>query len=193
MINEVYLTNPNYIKYLDCDPGVNRRITFQTCNLSIIEGPKVLQSISLCDFSLESISGDENGGCGGSASRVVTIPAEGSYTLIAPEIGQEQGEVQLISIKVNYKKDQPDDQRYLTWEYKGNIYPLGSMLFLTGRTKPGESWQGWDLSNYSYPPTSPDFSPQIYPPVSNPDLSFGGILLSNPSKYDVELEIMIFN
>lgn len=193
MINSVYVTNPKYVKYLDCDSGSNRRVRFETCNLSIVEGAKILQTMSLCDFSLESLGGDENGGCGGSGSRIATVPANGNYTLVAPEIGQEQGEVQLIGIKVKYHKEHPMEDQYLTWEYKGKVYPLGSMMFLTGRTKPGEPWQGWDLSHYSYPPTSPDFSPQIYPPLSNPDLSFGGILFSNPNRYDVELEIIIFN
>jgi hypothetical protein len=193
MINNVYVTNPKYVKYLDCNSGSNRKIGFETCKISVIEGPNILQTISLCDFTLESLEGDENGGCGGSATRIVTLTSNGNYTLVAPEVGQEQGEVQMIAVKVKYKKNHPTEDRYLTWEYKGKIYPLGSMMFLTGRTKPNESWYGWDLSNYSYPPTSPDFSPQIFPPASSPDLSFGGILFSNPNMYDVELEIMIFN
>jgi len=194
MINTVYTTDQGYIKYLNCDQGVNRRIIFQTCNLSVIEGANTLQSLSLCDFSLPSLSGGENGGCGGSATRKVTIQKSGAYTLTAPEVGQEQGEVQLIAVKVKYDKDHPLDDQFLFWEYKGSVYPLGKLMVLTGVTKSSEPWYGWDLSYYSNNPPNPDFSPQPFPPIASPDLNFGGILFSNPSTtYDVDLEIMIFN
>jgi hypothetical protein len=66
-------------------------------------------------------------------------------------------------------------------------------MILTGRTKPDVPWQGWDLSYYSNNPPNPPFSPTIYPPISSPDNTFGGIMFTNPSTYDVDLEIFIFN
>lgn len=194
MIKPVYTTNPSYIKYLDCNPGVYRRIFFQTCNLGIKEGANILSSISLCDFKLESLGSGDLGGCGGSLKKFIVIAPESSFTLTAPEVGQEQGEVQLIVVKVKYKKDQLPEDRYLTWEYKGNVYPIGTLMVLSGKTKPGQPWQGWDLSYYSNNPPSPSFSPNIFPPVTSPDITFGGILFSNPNtQYEVELEIFIFN
>jgi len=193
MIKTVYTTDPQYIKYLDCNPGVYRRVGFQSCNLDIKEGSKILSSVSLCDFKLESLGNSELGGCGGSSKKNITLTAGSNYILTAPEIGQAQGEVQMIVVKVKYKKEQKEEERYLTWEYKGNVYPINSLMFLTGRTKPDVPWQGWDLSYYSNNPPTPPFSPSIYPPISSPDNSFGGIMFTNPSTYDVDLEIFIFN
>lgn len=194
MIKKVYTTNPIYIQNLDCNPGVYRRVFFQSCNLGIKEGANILSSVSLCDFKLESLGSGDLGGCGGSSKKSIVIAPDSSFTLTAPEVGQEQGEVQLIVVKVKYQKDQLQEKRYLTWEYKGKIYPLGALMVLTGRTKPGQAWQGWDLSYFSNNPPSPSFSPHIFPPISSPDLTFGGILFSNPDvRYPVELEIFIFN
>jgi hypothetical protein len=194
MIKTVYTTDQRYIKHLDCNPGVYRKVYFQSCNLDIREGSNILSSISLCDFKLESLGNSEMGGCGGSLKRSVKLSPSSKYTLTAPEIGQAQGEVQMIVVKVKYEKDHPDEERYLTWEYKGGIYPINSLMVLTGRTESEIPWQGWDLSYYSNNPSSPSFSPHIYPPVTSPDISFGGIMFSNPSdSYSAELEIFVFN
>jgi hypothetical protein len=193
MIKPVYTTDPQYIKYLDCNPGTYRRIVFQSCNLDIREGSSVLTSISLCDLKLESLGNSEIGGCGGSLKKNITLSGGYNYILTAPEIGQAQGEVQMIVVKVKYKKEQDTLDRYLQWEYKGKIYPLGSLMILSGRTQPDVPWHGWDLSYYSNNPPSPHFSPTIYPPVTSPDSTFGGIMFTNPSTYEVDLEILIFN
>lgn len=190
----IYRTNPQYIKYLDCNRSVDRKVFFQTCNLGIKEGSSILTTASLCDFQLESLGNSEMGGCGGSLKRNAIVPVSGNYVLTAPEVGQEQGEVQMIVVKVKYNKDIPSEDRYLNWEYKGSVYPIGSLMVLTGRTKPGETWKGWDLSSYSNNITSPQFTPSPYPSITSPDLSFGGIMFTNPNdKYNAELEIFIFN
>ncbi len=193
MIKPVYTTDTQYIKYLDCNPGVYRRVAFQSCNLDIKEGSNILSSTSLCNFKLESLGNSELGGCGGNLKKNITLAAGANYILTAPEIGQAQGEVQMIVVKVKYKKEQVVEDRYLTWEYKGNVYPLYSLMFLSGRTEPDIPWQGWDLSYYSNNPPSPTFSPALYPPVTSPDNTFGGIMFTNPGIYDVDLEILIFN
>lgn len=189
----IYSTNPEYIKYLDCNPSVFRRVMFDTCNIDIKEGSNVISKISLCDTRIESLGSSELGGCGGSLNKKILLKKQSNYILTAPEIGQAQGEVQMIVIKVKYQKEQSVSDRYLTWEYKGNVYPINTLMVLSGRTKADVPWQGWDLSYYSNTPTSPDFSPQIFPPITSPDSSFGGILFNNPGLYDVDLEILIFN
>ena len=194
MINKVYTTDSRNIKYLECNPAVYRKAYFQSCNLDIREGSNILSTISLCDFKLESLGSSELGGCGGSLKRSITIAPSGMYTLTAPEVGQAQGEVQMIVIKVKYEKNHPSEERYMNWEYKGGVYPIHTLMVLTGRTDPETSWQGWDLSYYSENPPVPNFSPQPYPPISSPSLTFGGILFSNPSPtYKTELEIFVFN
>jgi hypothetical protein len=194
MIKPVYTTNQKYIEHLDCNPGVYRMVYFQSCNLDIKEGSNILASVSLCDFKLESLGNSELGGCGGSLKRNITLSPSATYTLTAPEVGQAQGEVQMIVVKVVYEKDYPEEERYLNWEYKGNVYPIHTLMILTGRTEPDIPWQGWDLNYYSNNPPTPEFSPQPYPVIASPNLSFGGILFSNPSDtYSAELEIFVFN
>lgn len=194
MIGKVYTTDQKYVKYLECNPSVYRRVYFQSCNLDVKEGSNILTSVSLCDFKLESLGSSELGGCGGSGKKTATLGPLGTYTLTAPEIGQAQGEVQMIIVKVKYEKSWVEEERYLNWEYKGNVYPLHTLMILTGRTEAEIPWQGWDLSYYSNNPPSPDFSPQPYPVITSPNLSFGGILFSNPNDLkSAELEIFIFN
>ena len=191
MIGKIYTTDPLKIKGLDCNPAVNRKIVFQSCNLDLKEGSKILVQSSLCDFKLEG-AGDSLG-CGGSLKKNITIKANSNSVITAPEIGQTQGEVQMITIKVKYQKDHPDNDRYLTWEYKGEVYPLGSLMILTGRTLSDQPWQGWDLSNYKNITSPPYYSPQMNPQVTEKDMSFGGIMVTNPTNYDVDLEILILN
>lgn len=195
-MTKIYTTDPTYIKFLDCNPAVPRKIGFNLCNIIIKEGSQILSQTSLCDFKLESLGGGRNselGGCGGSLDKKLTLKSKANYTLTAPEIGQAQGVVQMIIVKVKYPKEQKAADRYLTWEYKGNVYPLNSLMILTGRTQAEIPGQGWDLSYYSPTPPTPAFSPEIYPPVASQDLAFGGIMFNNPTEYDIELEIFIFN
>ena len=193
MIKPVYTTNPQYIKYLDCNPGVYKRVVFQSCNLDIREGSSVLNQVSLCDFNLQSLGSSELGGCGGVAKKSVMIKTQSNYILTAPEVGQAQGEVQLIVVKAKYDTKQDPATRFLTWEYKGNVYPMNTLMVLTGRTEAEIPWQGWDLSYYSNNPPAPQFSPHVYPTLSSPDLTFGGIMFTNPGGYSVDLEIFVFN
>jgi len=194
MINKIYTTDQTKIKFLDCKPAVYRKVYFQSCNLDIREGSNILSTISLCDFKLESLGSSELGGCGGSLKRSITIAPSGMYTLTAPEVGQAQGEVQMIVVKATYQKNHREEDRLVYWEYKGNTYPMHNLMILTGRTQAEIPWQGWDLGYYSNTPPSPVFSPHTYPPIASPDLSFGGIMFSNPSNtYNTELEIFVFN
>ena len=189
----IYSTNPEYVKYLDCNPAVYRKVYFQSCNLDIKEGVNILSQTSLCDFKLEGLNSSELGGCGGSSIKKRVLKASENYILTATEIGQAQGEVQMIVVKVKYSKDEDVTKRLITWEYKGQVYPLGTLMILTGRTQSEIPWQGWDLSYYGNTPASPVFSPNIFPVITSPDLSFGGIMFNNPGKYEVDLEIFIFN
>jgi hypothetical protein len=194
MIEKVYTTNPIHIKNLECNPSSYKKVYFQSCNLDIKQGSNIISSISLCDFKLESLGSSELGGCGGSLKKSVTLSPVSNYILTSPEIGQAQGEVQMIVVKVKYQKNHPEKERFLTWEYKGQIYPIKNLMVLTGRTKSEIPWQGWDLSYYSNNSPINSFSPSIYPNVSSPDSSFGGIMFSNTSDtYSTDLEIFIFN
>lgn len=194
MIKPVFSTNSANIKFLDCNPAVYRKVVFQSCNLSIKEGSNILSNISLCDFKLEGLESYELGGCSGSLKKNVLINSQSTFTLTASEIGQAQGEVQMVVVKANYQKNHPENERLIYWEYKGNVYPLNKLMILTGRTQAEIAWHGWDLGYYSNNPPIPLFSPNIFPNISSPNLSFGGIMFSNQNtNYNVELEIFIFN
>jgi hypothetical protein len=192
-MKQIYTTDPTYIKYLDCNPAVYKKVIFQSCNLDVKEGVNVLSQTSLCDFKLEGLGSSELGGCGGSSIKRRVLKSSENYILTATEIGQAQGEVQMIVVKVKYSKDEDATTRLITWEYKGQVYPLGTLMVLTGRTQSEIPWQGWDLSYYSNTPPIPVFSPSTFPAITSPDLSFGGIMFNNPGNYDVDLEIFIFN
>jgi hypothetical protein len=194
MINQINTTDPVYIKNLNCKPETYKRISFSSCNLIIKEGASVSSTVSLCDFNLPSLGSGELGGCGGSVNKKIILNPSSNYVLSSSEIGQEQGEVQLIAVKVKYNKKHPEEDRYLTWEYKGQIYPINSLMVLTGTTQASIPWQGWDLGYYSNNPPLPGFFPTIFPQISSPDFTFGGILFNNPNEtYPVEVEILIMN
>ena len=174
----VYTTNPIHIKFLECNPNNPIIIGFEGCNLVIKDGSNVLNQISLCDIKLESLGlGDnlQNIGCGGFVSKKIILKSKENYILTASEISQSHGGVQMIVVKVKYPKEQPPEDRYLIWKYKEEGeeegYPLGEFMVLTGKTKFDSLWQGWDLNSSS----------------------LGGILFSNPSNYDVNIEIFVFN
>jgi hypothetical protein len=185
MIGKINTTNPVYIKSLDCNPQTYKRVKFQSCDLTIAQGKNIISEVSFCDFNLPSLSGE---GCGGSIKKNFILHPSSNYTLTATEIAQDQGEVQLIVVKVKYDKFHPEEERYLTWEYKGQVYPINTLMVLSGRTEPSIPWQGWNLTSY--------LNPGLALPQQNnsPDSIFGGIFFNNPSStHSVEIEILIMN
>lgn len=187
-----YNSDFKYIKYLDCHPPRSLAISFKDCDLIIREGMDTLESVSLCDFKLEGLINDENLPNSRSAIKKIILKPNEEYTLVSPEIGQQQGEVQMIIVKVTYLFEHEESDRYITWKYKNETYPLGELMILTGRTKLNETWKGWDLSYYSST-SNISFNPPFNPPVSQPDLNEGGIIFKNITQHNVDIEIFIFN
>lgn len=190
MIGNINSTDQRYIKYLECSPTKPRIVSFQGCDLEIREGSNIVSSISLCDLSMnksDSFQGFD--GCGGFIKKSIVLPPNGSKTVTSPEIVGSNGQVQMIIFKVKYPKNITISDRFITFEYKGWIGPIETIMVLSGRAINN----GWDMTNYSGNITSPQFSPAIQPAPSSTDPSFGGFLLSNPSSSSVQVEIMIFN
>ena len=190
MIGNINNTDPRYIKYLECSPTKQRIVSFQGCDLTIREGSNTTASISLCDLSLnkaDAFSGFD--GCGGFIKKSIVLPGNGNKTITAPEIVGGSGQVQMLIFKVKYPISLRGADRYITFEYKGWIGPIETLMVLSGRAL----YNGWDMTQYSTNNSSPPFSPQIQPTPTSPDISFGGFLLSNPNEADVQVEIMIFN
>lgn len=70
----------------------------------------------------------------------------------------------------------PENQKYLTWTYDGNTYPLGELMILSGNPAGSINSEeiGWNLSSQDL----------VYPG--------GGITITNPhDAIDVKLEIMV--
>jgi hypothetical protein len=84
-----------------------------------------------------------------------------------------------------------DSERLIHWEYKGNLFPLKNILFLTGKTLDHIKHHGWDLEPYA--PEDSTFSPVLSPQPTSPDLSLGGIVLKNTTLKEVEVEILVMN
>ena len=95
----------------------------------------------------------------------------------------------MLIFKVKYPISLRGADRYITFEYKGWIGPIETLMVLSGRAL----YNGWDMTQYSTNNPSPSFYPTIQPTPTSPEIPFGGFLLSNPNTVDVQVEIMIFN
>lgn len=181
-------TDPRNIKYLDCNPEKQKKIVFEGSSLKILMGSQVLDTVDMSSlFHPASING-------GNFRKRIYIPSDGSYNLYGGNIAQDQGEVSLIVIRVKYDKSIPEGDRVIYWEYKGNIFPCNNLMFLTGKTLDSDPHKGWDLEPYNADVSpAPVFSPSLDPQPTSPDLSLGGIKISNPTLKEVELEILVMN
>jgi len=160
-------------------------------------GSQVLDSVDLSSlFQPGSING-------GSFKKRVYIPASGSWNLYGGNVAQDQGEVSLVVIRVKYSPNLADSDCLLYYEYKGNLFPLKNLLFLSGKTLDHQKHHGWDLEPYNVPgdtisPSaitmpSPEFSPALSPQPTVEYPSLGGIIIRNPTVQEVELEILVLN
>jgi hypothetical protein len=191
-------TDSRYIKYIDCNPEKQKKVVFEGQFLKIIMGSQVLYSIDMTDvFHPASING-------GNFKKRIYIQPESSYDLYGGNIAQDQGEVSLVIIKVKYDKSLLDSERLIHWEYKGNLFPLKNILFLTGKTLDHIKHHGWDLEPYNVvgdtvspgitsPVVDPEFVPLLSPQPTTPDLSLGGIVIRNTTLKEIELEILVIN
>lgn len=180
-------TDSRYIKNLDCNPTKQKKIIFEGSSLKIISGSQVLDTTDMSNLS--HFASEE----GGSLKKTIFLPSGKTYNLRAGNIAQDQGEVSLIIIKVKYDSSLTDSEKYIIWEYNGKTFPCKNLLFLTGRTLEHQKYHGWDLEPFTGVSPNPSFSPALDPIPTSPDLSFGGIIISNTTLKEIELEILIMN
>jgi hypothetical protein len=186
-MHNINTTDPRYIKALDCNPTRQKKIIFEGSSLKIISGAQVLDSVDLSGFSHFASE------FGGSMKKRVFIQPDLNYYLYAGNIGQDQGEVSFIIMKVKYDSSLPEEEKYITWEYEGYVFPVKNLLVLSGRTLDDIKYHGWDLEAYDDTVTSPVFSPNLNPNLTPQDLTFGGILIYNRTGKEVEVEILVMN
>jgi len=183
----VLTTDTTLIQGYDCNPQKQKKLIFEGCTLKIISGSNTLYGLDLCNFGQ---FGSENGG---SFKKSYYIPTGGTYTLFGGNVAQEQGEVGMIVIQVNYDKTVAIEDRYITINYKGSVFACGPLMFLTGTTEDTIVWHGWDLEPYNTSAPPIHFSPQIDPNVTSPDFNLGGMLIYNPTIGEVEVQILVMN
>ena len=180
-------TDQSKIRGIDCNPQKQKKIVFEGSTLKIISGSNTLYGLDLSNF------GQFGSEFGGSFKKSYYIPSNNSYTLYGGNIAQDQGEVSMIIIMVNYDKSIPPSDQYITIEYKGKILPCGNLMFLTGTTIDDRPWQGWDLEPFD--PNKPliNYSPQLDPNITSPNFELGGMLIYNPTIGEVEVQILVMN
>lgn len=172
-----------------CPPAVIPGFIFFKDKFVLEEG-----SIKTTFFDLSSILVDVK-----AYSRIkISLKANTSVMLSQTDLVNNEGFVKWIAIKVVYPgpvnpilydaelpvvpgyprptNGTPQNQKYLTWTYEGNTYPLGELMILSGTPAGSIDSEniGWNLSNQ---------------PIAFPG---GGITITNPhDAINVKLEIMV--
>ena len=180
-------TDQSQIKFGTCDLQKQKKIIFEGSTLKIISGANTLYALDLSNF------GQFGSEFGGSFKKDVYIPSQQTYTLFGGNVAQEQGEVSMIIVMVNYDSSIPLADQHLTIEYKDKLFSCGNLMFLTGTTKDTQPWQGWDLEPYNLSAPPINFSPTIDPNVTSPNFDLGGMLIFNPTIGEVEVTILVMN
>jgi hypothetical protein len=164
-------TFANLSKGYTCDANKQMKIVFEGSFIKVIRGSETLYSLDMSGF------GQFGSDFGGSFKKSYYIPAGGNYMLYGGNVAQAQGEVSMIVIRARYDSSIPAENQYITIDYKGEIFPCRNLMFLTGATKDDIPWAGWDLDET----------------VASPDLDLGGMLISNPTSGEVEIQILVMN
>ena len=183
----IYKTDPRFIENLDCNPQKQKKIIFEGSFLKIVMGSQVLDSVDLSSFFHPA---SQNGG---SFKKNFFISPGSTYTLYGGNVAQDQGEVSMIVMRVKYDSSLTETQKVINIEYEGKILPCKNIFFVTGKTLDHAKYHGWDLEPWDGSVPSPGFSPVLSPMPSSPDLTFGGILINNPTLKEIEVEILVMN
>jgi hypothetical protein len=173
------------IKFLDCNPYKKKKISLVGCDLIVSEGANTLEKVNLCDLNYPLLE------CGGWSKKKYTIPSKKAKQIFAGNTAQLQGEIAFIAIRVYYNKSETST-RVINFEYRGNIYPINTLMILSGITNPNEPYKGWDLEPYISANPNPNFQ-GIQTQLEGFNLSFGGMIISNPLDTDVQIEVFTAN
>ena len=185
----ILATDQRGIKYANCDLEKQKRIIFENTSLKVVMGSQTLYSMNLTSFFHPATSN------GGSLKKRIYISPGEEYDLYAGNIGQDQGEVSLVIIRVvRYDKQLAETEKVIFWQYLGNMFPIKDLMFLTGKTLDTIKHHGWDLEPYSVvSPGINEFTPTLHNETTSPNFSLGGIKINNTTTGEVELEILIMN
>lgn len=182
-------TDQREIQNSSCGLEKQKRIVFENTFLKVVMGSQTLYSMDLSSFFHPATLR------GGNFKKRIYIAPGGDYDLYAGNIGQSQGEVSLIIIRViRYDKRLDEKEKVIFWEYLGNKFPIKNLMFLTGKTLDSIKHHGWDLEPYSnVSPSAYQFSPHLHNQTTPANYSLGGIKINNTTIGEVELEILVMN
>lgn len=106
----------------------------------------------------------------------VTVKSSRCFLLSQTDIGDSLGYVSYIAVKATYPASVLESKKYMTWEYEGITYNMGTLMVLSGPRLSATSsvYEGWLLSK-----------PGQYS-------QSGGIVFCNPhTDIDIKLEILV--
>lgn len=105
----------------------------------------------------------------------INLRAGRSFVLSQTDVAEPNGFVSFLAIKATFPTNL-QTKKYLTWEYKGDVYNMGELMVLSGGpySTSDSEFIGWNLSQ---------------PGVVFPD---GGIIFTNPhTDIDIKLEFLV--
>lgn len=126
----------------------------------------------------------------------ITLKPEQSARISQSDITDTNGYVKLVVIKVQYPEPvstpsgptipgiiqptsgTPQIKKYITWEYEGNVFYVGELMILTGKSlgSTNSEASGWNMTDQNLP--------YNYIP--------GGIILTNPhTNITVKIEVLL--
>ena len=150
-----------------CPPSPPDGFLFVRSELDLQLSGSLLEMIDLSDFFLDITS----------FSKVrYKLGASDSFLLSQSDIGDDDGYVRFIVFKVIFPENTTTTNKYINWTYRGDQYPLGELMILSGDRVNvlGGPPIGWKLTS------------------QNPLFTDGGIMIQNPHiDFGVTVEILV--
>ena len=164
------MATPPLVCSADLANSLIERTYFDKCNLVITKGNDLINSMSLCDFTMDI---DDF-----ATSRVRIRPGS-AFLVDDAGLGTYYGEAKFLLIKVTYPATFTNySDRYINLNYLDNIYPIGELHIWTGN--PSQD-----------PGSGIIITPDTSSNAPNPTYDLGGIVLHNPHYNYVDVDIMI--
>jgi hypothetical protein len=160
------------------------KFKFNNGAFKIIKGAKDIAVFNVSDF-FEPVPS-----YGGLMKQEVDVSPFDTYLLNAGNFVHPGGQVNFIMFKCTYSIQAEEYEKVLSWTYKGDTYPMGKLMILSGATKELTPWNGWDLNPYKED-NVPDTGTSVFPGISQPFYQEGGILITNPTQWSINLKIII--
>lgn len=158
------------------------KLVFNNSAFKLINGADDIMVFDVSDFF------DPSPEYGGYLKQNIDISPYSTFLLNSGNFAETDGEVDFLFLKATYSIEAADHEKVLSWTYKGQTNPMGKLMILSGAVKENVSWNGWDVEPYDLNP--PNTGILLFPGITAPNYSLGGILITNPTKWSVNLKII---